>query len=632
MATIVANTQGLEFLPSALLATIMAKLDVASICSVASTCKTLNACVSQIFSFLPNFHLLEIAAPINLLRPLLPPNPCLRSLKIDCSRLDDSAIEHLVRPSLHELYLHNCEDFSGRLLSELGGRCRDLRSLYLGSLAEKRGRAIHISDLEELLSGCAQLESLSLMFDVSFCLDHPFARVWATAAAQLAVLEIGFIPSFMMTVLLSPSLGPEQPPSHVQPLMFPHIQRLSLSVDYITDALVGTISEGLMSLIHLDLRDSPIMEPTVTCDLTNPGLQQINQHGKLKYLSLVRSQEFLVTYFRRVNDLGILLMADRCSNMESISLGGFCRVTDTGFRAILHSCSSLHKLRVSHGTQLTDLMFHDISATSLSLTNVSLKGCNLLTNLAIVHLVTNLGLSYLDLRDCRNLGNEALVAIGTLPKLKTLLLDGSDISDMGLLYLRRGVMGSLVSLSVRGCKRLTDKCISAIFDDSSGKYLQDLDLSNLPNLSDNGILLLAKTRVPLVELRMRECPLIGDTSIMALASMQVDEGGWRGSTLRLLDLYDCGYITSLSFRWFKRPYFPRLKWLGVTGSVNRDMVDALARSRPFLHVECHGEELGTGPWDSDGLDGGDQEEVDELEQWLLEGGSESDDEEMGEWE
>ncbi|XP_042495263.1 F-box/LRR-repeat protein 10 isoform X1 [Macadamia integrifolia] len=630
MATSASNAEPLELLPSAILATILEKLDVPSICSVASTCKTLNACASQILSFLPNFHLLDLAAPIDLLRPLLQPNPFLRSLKIDCSRLDDSDIEYLVRPSLHELYLHNCEDFSGRLLSAVGGRCVNLRSLYLGSVAEKRGRAIHISDLEELLSGCTQLESLSLMFDVSIFLHHNFSQVWATASAKLAALEIGYISSVMVTELLSPTLGPQQPPSHMQPLVFPHIQRLSLSVDYITDTLVATISKGLMSLSHLDLRDAPIIEPTMTFDLTNPGLQLINQHGKLKYLSLIRSQEYLQTYFRRVNDLGILLMADKCSNMESISLGGFCRVTDTGFRAILHSCSSLQKLRVSHGIQLTDLVFHDISATSLSLTNVSLIWCNLLTNLAIVRLVTNLGLMYLDLRDCRNLGDEALQAIGMLPKLKTLLLDGSDISDMGLSYLRHGVMRSLVSLSVRGCKRLTDRCISAIFDYSSGKVLQDLDLSNLPNLSDNGILLLAKSRVPLMELRMRECPLIGDTSIMALASMQVDEGGWHGSTLRLLDLYNCGHITSLSFRWFKRPYFPRLRCLGVMRSVNRDMVDALERSRPFLCVACRGEELGTGHWDSDGLYGQDQEEVDELEQWLLEGEIESDYGEMGE--
>ncbi|XWS67688.1 hypothetical protein CRYUN_Cryun04dG0027300 [Craigia yunnanensis] len=128
---------------------------------------------------------------------------------------------------------------------------------------------------------------------------------------------------------------------------------------------------------------------------------------------------------------------------------------------------------------------------------------------------------------------------------------------------------------------------------------------------------------------MRKCPLIGDTSVMALASMQVDDDRGHGSSLRLLDLYNCGGFTQLSFRWLKKPYFPRLRWLGVTGCVNRDIVDALARNRPFLHVACHGEELGSDPWnDLDGSYMHDYEELDELEQWLREGEDESDDEEM----
>ena len=59
----------------------------------------------------------------------MPRNPYLRTLKVDCKRLDDSAIDSLLRPSLHELCLHNCSDFSGRLLSEVGARCKGLRSL-----------------------------------------------------------------------------------------------------------------------------------------------------------------------------------------------------------------------------------------------------------------------------------------------------------------------------------------------------------------------------------------------------------------------------------------------------------------------------------------------------------------------
>ncbi|TYG88632.1 hypothetical protein ES288_A12G037300v1 [Gossypium darwinii] len=623
------RVERLDQLPTALLATIMTKLDISSICSLAVTCRAFNSCASHILSFLPNFHILDISPSMELIKPLLPPNSHLQSLKLDCGQLNDSSIELLLRPSLQELCFHNCADFSGKLLSEIGSRCKDVRSLYLGSVAEKRGRAIHISDLEELLGGCTQLEELNLMFDLSLFLRHNFARVWALASKMLTSLEIGYISSVMVTELLSPNVGPHQYPNQIRPSILPAIQKLSLAVDYITDTMVGTISKGLTLLTHLELRDAPLIEPRVTFDLTNSGLQQINQHGRLKHLSLVRSQEFLSTYFKRVNDLGILLMADKCANMESICLGGFCRVTDTGFKTILHSCSSLYKLKVCHGSQLTDLVFHDIAATSLSLTHVSFRWCNLLTNHAIKSLVRNTRLKVLDLRGCKNLGDEALPAIGSLCELKMLQLDNSDISDVGIAYLRHGIISSLVSLSVRGCKKLTDKCISVLFDGSSKLELQELDLSNLPNLSDNGVLALAKSRVPISELRMRQCPLIGDTSIMALASMQADDDRGHGSSLRLLDLYNCGGITQLSFRWLKKPYFPRLRWLGVTGSVNRDIVDALARNRPFLHVACHGEELGTDPWNNiDSSYMHDYEELDELEQWLQEGEWESDDEEM----
>lgn len=237
------------------------------------------------------------------------------------------------------------------------------------------------------------------MFDVSLFLRHNFARVWASASEKLTSLEIGYISSVTVTELLSPNLGSQLPSNPAQPSILPSIQKLCLNVDYITDAMVGTISKGLMLLTHLDLQDAPLIEPRITFDLTNAGLQQINQLGRLKHLSLVRSQEFQITYFRRVNDLGLLLMADKCANMESICLGGFCRVTDTGFKTILHSCTRLYKLKVTHGTHLTDLVFHDISATSLTLTHVSLRRCNLLTNHAVLSLASNKELKTLHLRD-----------------------------------------------------------------------------------------------------------------------------------------------------------------------------------------------------------------------------------------
>ncbi|KAG0498798.1 hypothetical protein HPP92_003489 [Vanilla planifolia] len=605
------------------MATILSKLDLRSLCSAAASCTSLRSCATHTLSFLPCFHLIEIAPTLDLLRPLLPPNPHLRSLKLDCSRLDDSSIGYLARSSLHELFLLNCENLSGRLLSELGRRCSDLRSLYLSSLAEHRRLSVLYSELKELLTGCSHLESLSLLFDVAE-FEHPeFAQVWATASDKLTSLEIGYIPMSMLTALLFLAMESRHPSHAVKRSMFPNLQKLCLSVDYITDHLVNSLSRGLPSLSHLDLQDAPIVEPIQSSDLTNSGLQLINQRGLLKHISLIRSQEFLFTYFRRVNDLGILFMSEVCATLECISLGGFCRVTDTGFRAIIHSCSNLRKLRISHGSQLTDLVFHDISATSLSLTHVSLRWCNLLTSSGIAKLSFNTDLTVLDLRDCRNLGDEALEALSYLHKLHTLLLDGTDISNRGLSFLGQGRC-PLVSLSLRGCKRLTDDCIPALFDGSIGHGIQILDLSRIPDLSDNGILSLAKTRVPIVELRMRECPKIGDSSVMALASMQV-EGGSFGSSMHLLDIYDSGGITPLAIRWFKKPYFPRLRWLGVTGCLNRDLVDSLARSRPFLQVACRGEELGMGYWDSSfGWYHHEEDELDELEQWLLDGEDVSD--------
>ncbi|EPS59864.1 f-box family protein, partial [Genlisea aurea] len=549
---------GLELLPAALIATVMTKLDVPSILSLASTCKAFRSCGEHILSFLPCFHIPDFAPSMNYLRPLLSSsNPHLRSLKLDCTRLDDSCLDFVVHPSLQELHLRNCARFSGRLLSQLGHFCHDLRILYLSSVAEKRGKSIDILHLKDLLTGCSNLETLILMFNVPVFICDDLPEVW-DASSKLKSLEIGYIPSAMATAMLRPrpptfsgsfrsSAGSPCPSS-----LLPNLQKLCLSVDFITDALVTMISEHLVSLAHLDLRDSPATEPRMAFDLTNNGVQRINARGKLKHLCLVRSQAASPSYFKRVNDLGILLMADRCAALESVHLGGFCQVTDSGYKTLLHSCRRLYKLRVHHGTHLTDLVFHDIRATSLSLTHVTLRWCGLVTNLTVSRLASNENLSVLDLRECRSLGDEALRSVSSLPGLRTLLLDGCDVSDAGISYLSTGPAGrNLVSLSLRGCRRLTDRCIGGgpMFDGSVSS-LRELDLSNLPNVSDSAVLALARGRVPVTELRVRQCPLVGDTSVVALASMRC-----RGGSLRLLDVYNCGGMTEASLRWLRRPYF-----------------------------------------------------------------------------
>jgi Leucine Rich repeat len=449
--------------------------------------------------------------------------------------------------------------------------------------------------------------------------DGPnFQHIWAVASKNLSCLEIGYIPMNMLLQLLALAMEAHNPEIQIAKVpLFPSLQKLCLSVDYITDNLVSSISEALPYLTHLDLKDAPWFDPIPSSDLTNVGLQLINRHGKLKHLSLIRSQEFMLTSFQRVSDLGLLLMAQTCSKLENVCLGGFSRVTDAGFRAVIHSCSSLHQFWVSYGNQLTDLVFHDISATSLSLTHVSLKCCNLLSDVGVERLSLNKNLNVLDLRECRLIGDEALRALSQLSKLQVLFLDGTGVTDKGLFYLGQG-SSPLISLSLRGCKRLSNSCVEVLLAGKVKSSLQVLDLSKINSLTDEAVISLARSHMQITELRLRECTHIGDSSIMALASMLV-KGGTHGSSLHLLDLFECGGITPLAFRWFKKPYFPRLRSLGVTGCLNRDLVDALARSRPLLHVACRGEELGT-PFLGPFSDWYCQEEnnFDELQQWYLE--------------
>ncbi|KAM3262083.1 hypothetical protein ACQJBY_052644 [Aegilops geniculata] len=588
-------------LPAAVVATILSRLDVRSLLLASAVCRCLRSCASHALSFLPAFHLDEVVLTHDLLRPLLPRNPALRSLRLDAARLDDAAVDCLARPGLHELTLRNCNGISGRLLRELSATCPDLRVLFLNSLADRRGLAMTFADLKALLDGCSSLETLSLALDFSKFDDPSFSHVWSSASQGLSSLEMGFIPLQMLLELLAVAIESRQRIGYVKaPVFFPSLQKLRLTVEFITDHLIGSISTALPLLTHLDLQDSPIMEPesATATDLTDAGLQQINPKGKLKHLSLIRSQEFIYTTFRHVNDLGILLMSEKCSNLESICLGGFSRVTDTGFRAIIHSCPGLHKLKVTNGSHLTDLVFHDIVATSLCLTHVSLRWCTLLTDVGIERLSFNKDLNVLDLKDCKSLGDEAVRALSCLPRLRKLVLDGTMITNQAMEYLGAGVC-PLASLSLRGCYKLTNDCIPLLFAGSVKESLHALDLSRIPSLTDDAIMVIVRTRTPLTELRLRENPEIGDASVKALASMQF-EGVTCGSTLQLLDLYDCGGITLLAMKWFKKPLFPRLRWLGLKGSLNRIMVDALVLTRPFLRLACGGEELGTPYRDTSG--------------------------------
>lgn len=611
----------LEQLPRSLLYSIVSKLDAASICTAAACCRTLRSCAEEALGSLGVIALVDIRTePAVLERLLSGNNSSLRNLSLNCSKMDDGIINTITRKELHTLCLWGCHQFSAKLLCGIAMRCPLLKvlSLELGWHEDRQEVNSFSMALEMVLQNCQKLESLTIRSESS-CFDSgAYAAIPRLVSSGLNVLEIGFIAEREAKQVLH--LGDEFRILARASHPFFGLENLTLVLDRITDSLVGLIAARLPSLLELELRDGPFEEPLQAFDLTNWGIQQIGTCSKLQRLSLVRSQDWSQTVsFKRVTDIGILLMAESCSNLESIKFGGFSRITDVGCRAVLHSCLKLHTFELSNTPQLTDLAFHDLPATPLGLECVTLASCGLLTDFSILHLAFCTKLKSLNLKGCKSVGDGSIKAIGSLSKLEVLALNGCDVSDSGLSILGTGV-APLSSVSLRGCQRVTDSGIAALLAGSLASTLESLDLSAIPSLTDNATIAVVRGRMPvLVELRLRDCPLIGDTTVISLASAFLkDFDSGYGGTLRLLDLWNCQGMSAVSLGWLKKPYFPKLRWLGLGWHLKAESV---AKARPFLHICSDGAELGH-------MFSGESEEVqprlaheeeDELERWMRDG-------------
>lgn len=606
----------MEELPDAVVQNILSRLDVPSLCSAASSCRQLLISASLLIPHLDKLDLLDLAPRLHELRLLLLSNSTLRSLKLDCWHLTDEALTCFLKPSLEEIHLLNCDGFSPRLLSDIGQYCPRLRSLYLelGSWGG-RGNSIRGVDLEALLERCSLLESLSLNGQDTYLDAYAFAAIKRLVSCKLTVLNLGYMPERYAKELFNFTVEHIQP-HKMQNLSFhmQNLQKLSLFLDRITDTFVLLLCENLLLLTDLELQDEPAEEPLIAFDLTTTGVQHLGVSAKLKRLSLIRSQDEYPATFKRVEDLGFLFLAEKCTELESITLGGFSRISDASCRQILHSFPNLHTFELLRSPRVTDLTFRDFCAIAVKLVSVTLASCNLLSNSAIRQLSHCRGLESLNLKGCKCVGDEGLEAIASLQRLKELNLNGVDASDVGLSTLGKGT-APLVLLSLRGCERVTDDGIAALVEGPISQTLESIDLSNILALTDKAVLKLIHSGMRIVDLRLRDCHNIGDTSLMALASMTCRGCGYGGS-LRLLDLWNCRGLTALSISWLKKPYFPRLRWLGLGwNSVSKMLLRFLAKERPYVRILDHGLELDCDHAEANHRHWG-REQEDELERWL----------------
>lgn len=367
------------------------------------------------------------------------------------------------------------------------------------------------------------------------------------------------------------------------------LRSLSLVLDFITDRLMTAITSSLPLLVELDLKDRPCKEPKLPNDLTSIGLQLLGSCQLLTSLSVMRSKVNCFVSFKTVNDVGMFLLSQSCSGLESVRLAGFSVVTDAGFSSILRSCCKLKKFEVFDAPLLSDLAFNHIAGP---LVDFKLLSCNFITSDALAEFASSSTLEVIDTNGCRSIADSSLNYISCIKTLNSINLGGADITDSGLGVLSKGDL-PIVKLCLRGCARVTDRGIICLLNDGRRvrKTLSHLDISQMPGISDEAVFAVVSNTVSITELCLRSCFHVTNLSIKALASKSSD----GRVLLQKLDLFNCKRLSVGVLELFQRPLFRGLRWIGAAStSLDKEMDDlkAISQMRPWLTICTGGCELG----------------------------------------
>ncbi|KAL9159888.1 hypothetical protein ABFS82_08G164000 [Erythranthe guttata] len=576
--------EGFPLPDTIILSEIFKRLELESLCTVACVCRSLRSIVSQSLSTLASLDISAFSPNGELVRRIVPRLRGVKSVTIDCLHLNDSSvISSILRPPLQELNLLNCASLSYQILASIGDKCPNLRILVV-EFAGKNSPDFFRRNLIEMLKNLIYLEHLSIKI-----------RGTEVDAYDLSSIDL-FLPKALKSLKLQPL--DEQDATHFIkklrdereiPMNLSNssfgvftLVRLSLVLDVITDRLMNSITSSLPLLVDLDLEDRPCFEPKLPLDLTNNGLQSLISCRHLTHLSIVRSRLNSPVSFKRVNDMGIFLLAESCIDLESIKLGGFSKVTDAGFSSLHHSSHKLKKLEIRNAPSLSDMAFHEITGV----VELKLQSCPLVTSESISELASSSTLELLDTNGCRSIADHCIEYISCVSTLTSLNLGGADITDSGLDILSRADL-PLTHLSLRGCTRVNDRGIICLFNGELKikKTLLSLDIGYMPGISDRAIRAIVSSCDAISELCMRYCFYVSDNSLRMLAKSDCK--------LRKLDVYHCVGLSDGMVEVMEGGFFRGLRWFGAGGTLaEKGGFGRVCERRPWLTVCFEGCEIG----------------------------------------
>ena len=221
------------------------------------------------------------------------------------------------------------------------------------------------------------------------------------------------------------------------------------------------------------------------------------------------------------------------SKLTDLNITDAKRLTLNAVSILVSHCPLLVRLKISQvvaGVSHRDKNFAkliNVKSFMSQLTHLNLLNCGGLTERSLTHIAKKCGaLKELDLTGCMQMNDSVLQHLGMCKiarkrKLKKLILmNCKEITNAGIsMLVSTGNMKTLEVLNLKSCVHLTDDALFALSNTASSQGLSSLHtliLSGIQNLTDHGIIAIARHCKNILKLDLGGCHRITPYALDAL--------------------------------------------------------------------------------------------------------------------
>ncbi|XP_036616541.1 dynein regulatory complex subunit 6 [Trichosurus vulpecula] len=313
---------------------------------------------------------------------------------------------------------------------------------------------------------------------------------------------------------------------------FPNLQKLSLAYcrKFTEKGLLYlSLGKGCHKITDLDLS----------------GCTQISVQGFRDIAcSCTGIKHLVINDMPTLTDSCIKVLVERCKNITSVVFIGSPHLSDTAFK-YLTDCS-LSKVRVEGNNRITDLTFKLLDKCYEDLRHIYMTDCERITDVSLKSIANLKNLVVLNLANCIRIGDAGLRSFLVGPsssKLRELnLTNCTQISDLALAQMGERCR-SLTYLNLHNCTQLTDCGIEFI---TRLPKLISIDLS-ATDITDEALTSLSSHK-RLKELTVSECEFITDSGIK-MNDLGIRILSKKCHYLHFLDISGCVHLTDKTIEY-----------------------------------------------------------------------------------